>query len=512
MPTNELTDEVVVGGTPGTPTTPATPGKPVELKALSENEYVAGSAPSWYLNMPRALPWSADDVQHEFGADVYARMMLDAQCKSVVSVFKAAVLEDGIQLRPAVDDKDKPGYKKAVRFVEDAEHMLENMEGSFDDKLWDMLDAVAVGNRMAEQTYDLDTTPSGQKKYQLSHLAVRPMESTAFVVDVYLNVLGIMARIPGQPMSVQQGLLLTDLEHSNVLPRSKFAILSFRPKNGDPRGTSLLRAAFDPWNAKVQLKREFLKYLTQFASPSLIGYTAEEAAPYAIKNSDGSPLLDAYGNPVMRTPEDDMVAALQQFANGTATALPFGARVQPIEMTGDGKPFLDAFDFLDRQITKAVLQQTLATEEGQHQTRASSATHKDLLDTITRQTKRPVERMIRRDILRVWMQLNGSDVELTPKVTLGTVQTEDLARLWTAMANLNGSDFLHESQLMALDEMLRLPVRTEATTMIPAKELVSVKEDGGSVEPVGAKAAPQRDEQGDGNDIGADQAASQGQA
>jgi hypothetical protein len=42
--------------------------------------------------------------------------------------------------------------------------------------------------------------------------------------------------------------------------------------------------------------------------------------------------------------------------------------------------------------------------------------------------------------------------------------------------------------------------------MIPAKELVSVKEDGGSVEPVGAKAAPQRDEQGDGNDIGADQA------
>jgi hypothetical protein len=49
--------------------------------------------------------------------------------------------------------------------------------------------------------------------------------------------------------------------------------------------------------------------------------------------------------------------------------------------------------------------------------------------------------------------------------------------------------------------------------MIPAKELVSVKEDGGSVEPVGAKAAPQRDEQGDGNDIGADQAASrEGQA
>jgi hypothetical protein len=48
MPTNELTDEVVVGGTPGTPTTPATPGKPVELKALSEREYVAGVTPSWY--------------------------------------------------------------------------------------------------------------------------------------------------------------------------------------------------------------------------------------------------------------------------------------------------------------------------------------------------------------------------------------------------------------------------------------------------------------------------------
>jgi hypothetical protein len=499
MATEQLTDQVTVGGSPGGHDVPPIAGRDVTIEAAPDREYVAGGRIEWYTSIPRALPWGIDDVSLDFGSDIYERMLLDAQVRSVVNVFKASVLEGGATLAPAIDQKDEDGYEQSVDIAGRAERMLADLASPLDDVLWDMLDAVALGNRVAEQVFALESALSGRQEYTLQTLAVKPRDTVAFVVDAYLNVLGILGRIPGMPFPVQVGMLLADLEETpNLLPRSKFAALTFRPKNNDPRGTSILRAAFDPWNQKQQLKREFLKYLTQFATPSLLGFTAENAQPYPLKNPDGSYQTDTNGQPIMRSPEEDMLLALQAFANGTAAVFPYGATVQPIEMAGAGEPFLNAFEFLDRQITKAVLHQTLATEEGQHQTRAASGTHKDILDTIVRQAKHSVERMIQRDILRVWLQLNGEvdALELLPTVGLGTAEEEDLAPLWTAAASLNKADYLHSSQYAELDRMLGLPERTPAdATTAPVGEQVQIKTDG-VIEPIETPA----DSGGEGDD------------
>lgn len=483
---SDLEETVTVGGTPGGTGAAATPGRTIDVSAVASREYVAGNGYQWYSNVARALPWYLDDVGRDFGADIYERMLLDAQVRAVMNVLKASVLEDGVTLTSPIDSKEDDGYQQAADLCDAAERMLGTLETSLDDVLWDMLDGVGVGNRIAEQVFTLDGSRPG-RRFALAKLTVKPYDSYAFVIDVYFKVVGILGRVPGQPFGVQQGTLLADLEHTvNLLPRSKFAVFSFRPRNGDPRGTSALRPAFDPWNQKQQIKKEFLKYLTQFATPSLIGYTAEGAEPYQLTNSDGSPRVDSYGNPVIQTPEMDMLTALQSFANGVATVFPFGAKVQPIEMQGAGEAFLNAFDFLDRQIAKAVLHQTLATEEGQHQTRAASGTHKDILDTIVRQAKRAVERMITRDILTVWLQLNGQGdlIDLLPMVTLGTTEQEDLAPMWLAAAALNKADYLHSSQYADLDRKMGLPERTppDATTA-PVAEAVTVAEVGGTVAP-----------------------------
>lgn len=484
-----LEDDVTSGGLPGGTLagSPATPGVQVQVRAGATREYVAGAPLQFYVNIARALSWQIDQVTEDFGSDVYARMMYDAQVSATINVLRAAILETGVNASCAIDDKDDDGYEQAADLVDQVDEMFSNLTIALDDVIWDMLDAIAMGNRMAEQIFAVDTSHTGKQRYVLQTLAVKPYESTAFVVDAYLNVLGILGRIPGQPFGVQQGMLLADLEHTtNLLPRSKFAVLTFRPKNGDPRGSSLLRAAFSPWQQKQQLAGEFLKFLTQFASPSLIGFTAETAEPSAMANADGTPMLDAYGNPLIMTPEDNMLAALQAFANGTATAFPFGAKVQPIEMTGDGQPFLLAFDFLDKQITKAVLHQTLATEEGQHQSRAASGTHKDILDTITREAKRPVERMLERDVLATWLRLNGTPelLPLCPNITLGQAESEDFAPLWAGIAALQNSDYLHDSQYAELDRMVGLPERSIAdATTIPIKETIAVAEVGGAIAP-----------------------------
>jgi hypothetical protein len=474
IPNGALLEETeTVDSLPGSPNgaLPESPGKQVKVLADARKEYSAGSKLQWYLNISRSLPWGIDDVSLSFGDDIFDRMLLDAQCRAVVSVFKAGILETGPTFTSAVDRKEDDGYDQAATLVDQIERMLSDLTVSLDDVLWNMTDAVAAGNKIAEMVFALDSTITGKQQYNLTQLSVKPRESTAFVVDSFLNVLGILGRVPGQPFGVQQGMLLADIEHTaNLLPRSKFAILTFRPNNNSPVGTSILRPAFDPWQQKQQLKKEFLKYLTQFATPSLIGTTPEGAQDYQ------SP-PDVNGATVTITPEQALLQALEAFANGTALALPYGSLVKALEMAGDGAPFLNAFQFLDLQITKAVLNQTLATEEGQHQTRAASGTHKDILDTLTRQGKRPVERMLSRDVLGTWMRLNGMDalMDLMPKVSLGTAESEDLPKMWTSIAALWKAGALHPTQLSEIDRMLGLPERTPPDGVwAPVAETVTV--------------------------------------
>jgi hypothetical protein len=165
--------------------------------------------------------------------------------------------------------------------------MFAEMDTPLDEVLWDMLSAVALGNRIAEQVYAIQPF-GGTLLLMLIALRVKPRQALAFVVDPFLRVQGLLAQLPGKPSPVSQGSIVNPALLPNILPRGKFAVLSFRPKNGDPRGTSVLRPAYTAWNLKGQAQIEHLKYLVQFASPSLIGTTPQ--------NATRTPVLDSAGN------------------------------------------------------------------------------------------------------------------------------------------------------------------------------------------------------------------------
>src|SRR5206468_532813 len=112
----------------------------------------------------------------------------------------------------------------------------------------------------------------------------------------------------------------------------KIVVNTFRPKNNDPRGTSLLRPAYDPWWRKRQALVEYVKYLAQFAGPSIWATTpdgAQSQPPLDFLGNTvaytGPSSLDPLGNPVPvpnapLSPEQDLLAKLQQFRNGTVAA------------------------------------------------------------------------------------------------------------------------------------------------------------------------------------------------
>src|SRR5207237_5962688 len=104
------------------------------------------------------------------------------------------------------------------------------------------------------------------------------------------------------------------------------------------------------------------------------------------------------------TPEQRLASAIMELRNGTALAVPFGTVLHALEMQGKGEAFLTAKGDADRDIIGAILTQTLATQEGQHQARAAAQVHQDVLDPLLRHGKRGVTRIVRRDSLRPWVR------------------------------------------------------------------------------------------------------------
>lgn len=444
---------------------PAIEPKPPLGKVDVTREYVAGGRLWWYPDTARRLPWSIDDISADFGDDIYERMLHDPQVKACGQILKKSIIEDGVYLRPAVDDADDPDYEQAKSISEHLQRQLDEQEVSLDDALNNMLDAAFYGNKVAEVKWEFGKGPKGMHNRVLNPVAlkVKPREATSFVVDAYMNIVGLYATSPTSSVGTVSGSTIIKPDDPNLLPRTKFAVLTWEPRDGDPRGTSVLRSAYDPWWRKRQIIVEYMRYMTQFAGPSVIGYTAESASLGAQADPLGNVVTDPVTGQMVPalTPEEQMLSTLLAWRNGLAAAFPYGSKVEVVQPAGDGSAFLKGLLQADQQITKAILTQELATEQGEHQTRAAATVHQDVLATIVRQGKKSVQRMIFMDVLRRWVIMNIGDdaLHLTPFVSLGTTEEEDKSPKMNAVAALQRSGYLDMSQYPGIDEILGLPAR-----------------------------------------------------
>jgi hypothetical protein len=136
-------------------------------------------------------------------------------------------------------------------------------------------------------------------------------------------------------------------------------------------------------------------------------------------------------------------------------------------MQGDGAAFRMGMAEANDEITKAILTQQLATDEGRHMARAAATVHQDVLDTLVRQGKLSVQDMIRDQIFKPWIKLNwGEKAEhLAPIADLGATEQRDKPGLWQGAAALMNAKYFTEDQLQAMDLMLGVPVRQKITAL-----------------------------------------------
>jgi hypothetical protein len=388
-----------------------------------------------------------DEAELALGAGGYERMLTDPEILKNVTLIVDAVLGDGLQLMPLFTD-DKADKVKAEVAAENAAlcrfNLFEAPRKPFKDTLRETFRAAYVtGHKIAEQNWRFDSGPDGETLLVLDSVKCKPRDAAQFVVDEFMNVLGIQVWSRGQ---------------RKVVEREKFFILAFESRNEDPRGSApQMRACYNYYVAKKAALPIRLKRLEKKALPSVAGFVGPTEG-----TSDTYEGTDSDGNTVAQTPTEVMADRLASLGDGnSAAAFAHGAKVQVIDTAGNGVEF-DAFEpSCDRQITRAHLLQDLATNEGEHGTRAMASEHVGVLALRIWHFKNLVAEGVRSDICKTFLSFNREPEKaaLVPLVTLGDSDRRDWAS--DAAAAVMLGPLVTDSIWESLVAMLGLPQKAE---------------------------------------------------
>jgi hypothetical protein len=435
--------------------------RPVPMSPRTE--YVAGapySAVSPDVNL--ILHHYRDTIfDRQIGDDTFERMMYDPEIAKCINVIKVAVLGDEITIRPSIARKD-PRFDRAKEIAEFCTRAIDNLERPIRDTLHQMLDALIYGHKVAEITYDLLTEGEDEGKLSLKSIRVKPRKSVAFVVDRFYRVVGFKAAVRQKVTDEATGETRFEVREI-VLPREKFMLLTFRGKDEDPRGASILEAVYNAWNFKMMMWPQYLRWLLQCAIPGLVGTLPPNEERQFLRDKDtGAIIRDEEGNPFYADEVGGMLAAMADFRNGSILVVPHGAKVEPVNNNVNSEPFKAARDVLNEEMEMALILQTLATSDSAHNTRAASQTHMSVFDYLVVDIKGMVCNAFRKDVLRELVRRNFGEQEakeLLPTVSLGDTERREYAKDITALATLYKSGFISESQKPGIDITIGLPER-----------------------------------------------------
>lgn len=353
------------------------------------------------------------------------------------------------------DNALSPDESLAQEVAEFCERELCRLRTPFKSTLLQMLDAMAFGSKLAEKTREVCESGPDAGKLVLKSIKVKPEFAWKYVVNTFLDIVGILTYIPPG----MKGVTTSQMAQGGlvILPVEKFAHFAWLPKDGDPRGTSALRAAYDWWNLKQQCKPFYYAHLRRFGSPSLDGVLApDDTAPSAAIN----PLNNAEIPGQTVTPAQRFVDHLIAFQNNSVIVRPAGSELNIVEPTSNGEAFLNGFDLFDRQICLAIGLQARASLEAKHGSKADSDTAENTRGLVIAYGREALGSWITKEVLHDSVTLNyGKDVadRFTPPVQVGESEAQDWAANLTAASGAGYT--IGESQLPELDGKLNMPDR-----------------------------------------------------
>lgn len=265
--------------------------------------------------------YNPDDLVGKKGLEIYAKMMNDDQVKAVVTMKKFARLMSSWSIESASSD---PKDKEIAEFVR---INIDNLEGTFEDTLLNILTALEYGYSITEEIWYRIEKGKWIGKIGLQSLKTKQPFYYSFDSDEFGNLRpnGILYSGGINPTVLSSATpttssWLSSTPYSNYLygsglPTNKFVIYTYQKEFQNWYGKSDLRAAYRSWWSKELLIRFMNIYMERFGMPTHIA-----TYPKGTKKTDKDALKDILDKVQTKysivIPEDIKVSLLQAGGGG----------------------------------------------------------------------------------------------------------------------------------------------------------------------------------------------------
>lgn len=427
---------------------------PIEDKIQAE--YISGSPWGISWGIPRALPSTIDDLTREVAHDIYEAMeQSDPIISSSLKLLKISTLSGGLQVTSCVaktpdDTADDPDEELGEEVAGYCNRIMKGLRRPIMELIYEFLDALHIGTKLGEHIYEVAEFGPDAGTEVLKDIKIKLRQSWRFVVDPFLNVDSIVAYRSDGLGTIQ-------------VARRKFAVMTHNPRNSDPRGTSILRSSNAAWNMKLLYWPLFYRFICLSAAPIPVGEVGPDARPRPA-NADDVAYYQARGMacPDVILPEHLLLRVVNSLQNGAGAAVGNGTKLSYLEAKSSGEVFINAVGLLNREVATGILLQTRATQEAEHGSKADSKTGHEVVGLFVQWLQSCVASFISQEIF-YWPVCYrfGAEIadRLMPNVVLGSASQESLTGLMKAIADLERSGFIADSQRPTLDVELGLPQR-----------------------------------------------------
>lgn len=312
----------------------------------------------------------------------------DLHYSSVLRTRKLTVASITPTVEAASDEPKDVELADAVRM------MIEKPQ--IPELLFDLLDGLGKGFSVVEILWDTRTVPWMPYDY-------------SWVDPRFLKM---------DDETLREVQLLTEASPSKGEPLSAYKYLVHKPrlKSGLPLRNGLARLVAVMYMLKSFTVRDWWAFGEKFGLPLMVG---------------------KYGNNASREDIQTLVDAIVTLASDAGCAIPTSMQIDMVETAsrqGGGTLFKEMAEWCDAQTSKAVLGQTMTTDNGSSQSQAN--VHDRVRMDIAKWDARQLQDTLNEFLVRPFIMLNYGPQDNYPKVCLRINEPEDLKTLVDALVPL----------------------------------------------------------------------------
>tara|TARA_R110002074_G_scaffold102238_4_gene220908 strand:+ start:9860 stop:11818 length:1959 start_codon:yes stop_codon:yes gene_type:complete len=346
---------------------------PVEKPVMNE---LAATDSNLYTKF-NILPYNPDTLVSRKGLQIYDKMRLDDMVKASLTLKKFATLAPNYKILPA------DGSDKAVEIANFVAYTIDNMEGSMNDALFQILTALDYGFSVTEINYEQYDMGEHSGKIGIKNLKTKQPRYYSFAVDKYSNLL-------------DKGLAYNINGEQKRLPTNKFLIFSYQKEFGNHYGTADLRPAYRGYWSKDTIIKFWNIYLERFANPTVVGkYRSNDPnSKTNLRNIlDG---LTAKTSITHRMDEFDI-----NFLEPSRSAT---------------QDFKEAINYYDKTIARSILIPDRLVAEGETGAYSQAKVHFDVFLFVLAKLRQDLEEVVMNEqLIKRLVQINFGNVTEMPK-------------------------------------------------------------------------------------------------